>query len=534
MADRYRDRLFSADDNYARESRSAPQQPSAPDDPLAELARLIGQADPFSNFGREQRAAQPGAPRREAHQPEEPAAYEEEPARPSWLQNLASARQTREQAHDQQSYGHETYGHQEPSFDHQPQAYEQDEQYDPRYAADPLGHDPHHAGQDYHAAEPRFDLAPRSDTAPQQRYERQNFSVPQSPQEPDWGNEPLPDSARYDNVLYGQPDHDPHHGAPFAVHDDYSDGYGDPSYSEEEERPRARRGGTMTVVVVLLLAVVGTAGAFAYRTLVGSPRSGEPPIIKADAGPNKIIPPGQGSDNANKQIYDRVGDKNAERVVPREEQPVDLNARTAPRVVFPPLTQNNNPPTVASASPTVRPTGAGIGNGTLGGEEPRKIRTLSIRPGEQDAQSPAAAAPAPQARGAAAQPAPQRAAAPMTTASTSAPNAPVSLAPQAQPPQAASDTKRMASLSQSAGAVGSYVQVSSQKTEADAQASFRALQAKYSGILGSRSATVRRADLGPKGVFYRAMVGPFGTTEEASQFCSSLKSAGGQCVVQRN
>lgn len=527
MADRYRDRLFSADDSYAREGRSAPQQPSTQDDPLAELARLIGQADPLSSYGREQQSAQQAAHHQhEAPQFEEPAGYEEEPARPSWLQNLASARQTREPSYDPQAYGH-----QEPSFDHQPQSYGQDAQYDERYV-DPLGPglglDPYQQAHDQHGGEPQFEMAPRFDQAP--RYERKNLSVPQAPQEPEWGHAPLPDSARYDNVLYGQPDHDPNHGAPFAVQDDYGDGYGDQSYGEEEERPRARRGGTMTVVVVLLLAVVGTAGAFAYRTLVGSPRSGEPPIIKADAGPNKIVPPGQGTDNANKQIYDRLGDKNAERVVSREEQPVDVNARTAPRVVFPPLTQNNNPPTVASASPNVRPTGTGIGNGTLGGEEPRKIRTLSIRPGEQDAQA-SVPAPAPQAR-AAAQPAPQRVAAPATTAST---NAPVSLAPQAQPPQApAPDTKRMASLSQSAGAVGSYVQVSSQKNEADAQASFRALQAKYSGILGSRSATVRRADLGPKGVFYRAMVGPFGTTEEATQFCSSLKSAGGQCVVQRN
>ncbi|MEH2508839.1 hypothetical protein V1291_000193 [Nitrobacteraceae bacterium AZCC 1564] len=517
MADRYRDRLFSADDSYARESRSAPQQPSAPDDPLAELARLIGQADPFSNYGREQRSAQPSVHQHETHQAEDPAGYEEEPPRPSWLQNFASARQTHEQAYDQQAYGH-----QEPSFSEQPQSFGQDEQYDHRYA-DPRGHDPYHQSDDHHAAEPRFEMSPRFDSAP--RYERKNLSVPQAPQEPEWGHQPLPDSARYDHVLYGQPDHDPGHGTPFNVQDDYGDGYGDHSY-EEEERPRARQGGTMTVVVVLLLAVVGTAGAFAYRNLVGSPRSGEPPIIKADAGPNKIIPPGQG-DNANKQIYDRVGDKNAERVVSREEQPVDVNARTSPRVVFPPLTQNNNPPTVASASPEVRPTGAGIGNGTLGGEEPRKIRTLSIRPGEQDA----ASAPAPRAT---AQPAPQRVSAPSTTASTPAPNAPVSLAPQAQPSQATAPDKRVASLGHSAGAVGAYVQVSSQKTEADAQASFKALQAKYSGILGSRSATVRRADLGSKGVFYRAMVGPFGTTEEAAQFCSSLKSAGGQCVVQRN
>ena len=46
----------------------------------------------------------------------------------------------------------------------------------------------------------------------------------------------------------------------------------------------------VTVAAVLALAVVGTGAAFAYRTYVGSPRSGEPPIIKADNSPTKIVP----------------------------------------------------------------------------------------------------------------------------------------------------------------------------------------------------------------------------------------------------
>ncbi len=77
------------------------------------------------------------------------------------------------------------------------------------------------------------------------------------------------------------------------------------------------------------------------------------------------------------------------------------------------------------------------------------------------------------------------------------------------------------------------MQVSSQKTEADARASYKAIQGKYAGILGSRSATIHRADVAGKGTFYRAMVGPFGTNDEATQFCVNLKSAGGQCIVQR-
>jgi cell division septation protein DedD len=85
-----------------------------------------------------------------------------------------------------------------------------------------------------------------------------------------------------------------------------------------------------------------------------------------------------------------------------------------------------------------------------------------------------------------------------------------------------------------AGGGGYLVQVSSQRNEADAHASYKALQGKFPGVLGSRSPVIKRADLGEKGVYYRAMVGPFVSTEEASQFCGSLKSAGGQCVVQRN
>jgi cell division septation protein DedD len=81
---------------------------------------------------------------------------------------------------------------------------------------------------------------------------------------------------------------------------------------------------------------------------------------------------------------------------------------------------------------------------------------------------------------------------------------------------------------------GYVVQVSSQKNESDALASFRMMQGKYPAVLGTRSASVRRVDLGEKGVYYRAMVGPFGSSGEAAQLCDSLKTAGGQCVIQRN
>jgi hypothetical protein len=302
----------------------------------------------------------------------------------------------------------------------------------------------------------------------------------------------------------------------------------------------------ITVIVVLALAVVGTGAAFAYRTYVGLPRSGEPPIIKADAGPTKIVPaPADGTG----KLPDRMaaGD-GTEKIVPREEAPVDVNAKSAPRVVFPPLNPNGNPPSVASVAPGAPPPASG-GNGTLPNNEPRKIKTLTVRGDQPDgaaapvtATPPPAAKPAPAARTAAA-PSPAATRNPPSAANASA-NAPLSLTPQGAQPAPAPDTRtRVATTnpvqappapSAGAGSGGYLVQVSSQRNEADAQASYKALQGKFPTVLGSRAPLIKRADLGDKGVYYRAMVGPFGSPDEASQFCGSLKTAGGQCVVQRN
>ncbi|MBN9586344.1 MAG: sporulation protein [Afipia sp. 62-7] len=530
MANQYRDRPFPADDDYGRDDSRSASQPRAESDPLAELARLIGQSDPMSTFGREQRQPQRPAPR----------------------------------AQDD----YDQYAAPQPRA---PQAYDQDRYAQDRYAQDPYAQEHHGAGgyasndapepyaepQDAPASRPSWlqnltgrrsrDTSYRADEQVDQPYAAGQYDPAPVHRDPHFdhsGYEPLPQARahgqqmptdRYDDVLYGAADNAP--AAGYAQDEVYGAPY-DQSYGDgyEQAEPKQRRGGTMTVIVVLLLAIVGTGAAFAYRTFIGSPRSGEPPVIKADTGPNKVIPPGAG-DSSGKQITDRVGDKSTERMVSREEQPVDVNARTnpnaGPRVVFPPLTQNANPPTVASASTATRPTGAGVGNGTLqGGEEPRKIRTLSIRPGDQTdatAAAPGAALPS-SPRAQAPQP---RAAAPASAPTGSQANAPMSLSPQPSAPAEAARPK-VAALTPSGGAAGAYVQVSSQRSEADARASFRALQGKYSGILGSRSATIHRADIAGKGTFYRAMVGPFGSGDEAAQFCMSLKSAGGQCVVQRN
>src|SRR4051794_22887724 len=86
MADQYQDRpLPGADDRGSR--RTASREES---DPLAELARLIGQTDALSNFGR---ANQPMPARDPAQwqQPEPAPEVEEAPAAgpPRWMQRVA-------------------------------------------------------------------------------------------------------------------------------------------------------------------------------------------------------------------------------------------------------------------------------------------------------------------------------------------------------------------------------------------------------------------------------------------------------------
>ena len=78
------------------------------------------------------------------------------------------------------------------------------------------------------------------------------------------------------------------------------------------------------------------------------------------------------------------------------------------------------------------------------------------------------------------------------------------------------------------------MQVTSQHSEAEAQASFRELRAKFPNQLNGREPIIRRADLGAKGTYYRALVGPFASVEDAAGLCSGIKAAGGNCIVQKN
>jgi hypothetical protein len=439
-----------------------------------------------------------------------------------------------------------------------------------REAVRPAYPGPDHPTQDYgnhgysaeaYQADPGFDETDQHYSAhadPDQDYQsaqhplRRYTAQPAAPvheeyphEEPSFGQaDQALDPSRYDDALFGPLDHGRQEVQYEQAYSDDPYGYRDGYEDEPGEESPKRRGGLTTVVAVLALAVVGTGAAFAYRTYIGSPRNGAPPIIRADTSPTKIIPASSADSG---KVPDRLASADGtEKIVPREETPVDVNANVSstPRVVFPPPNLSPNPSTVP-ASMTQAAAPANIGNGLMPNSQPRKIKTLTVSGDETDTANAAAPAPVVQPPASNSKPAPavrtvRTAPASTATAYASAnSNAPLSLAPQAIQSAAAPHSQVATNAPEPIAppntvSSGYMVQVSSQRNEADAQASYRVLQGKFPNVLGSRSPTIRRADLGSKGVYYRAMVGPFGSAEEASQFCGNLKSAGGQCVVQRN
>ena len=315
-----------------------------------------------------------------------------------------------------------------------PQEYDDEPEYEPapvhplhRYAAQ----QPQHAAQ-----QPQY--AAHQPPPPPQDYD-------EAPQQ--YADEPQHDPSRYDDALYGRLETGEHDYQRDPAYPDDPYAYQGEEY-EEEPAPKKRSRGLMTIAAVLALAVVGTGAAFAYRTFVGSPRSGEPPIIRADNSPTKVVP--APSDAGAGKTPDRLlqGD-GGEKLVSREETPVDVNSRSGgPRVVFPPLNQNANPPPAASVSPSAPMTTAA--NGTMPNNEPRRIRTLAVKGDPADnggvpAGASAPPRPAPPTRGVVAAPAVAPGPGPTTpparnpaSANASA-NPPMSLAPQADFPAADPD-----------------------------------------------------------------------------------------------
>lgn len=543
MSEPARNRFALDLDDLERQLRGAaqPQKPGAASDPLMELTRLVGQDDPLKELfaGRSAEQARPAAP-----STPQPVSWSGQRTEPSFQPTLVTAPPVQSAPPPADVRGaldefEALLRRTEPVRTAPPQ---------------PAAKVPAAPVHDYDEPEP---LAARAQPYAMQQ-DGPHAYVPEPPRDLD---EAAGQVHAQPHAYAPQPAPDYHQAAP-----DYD---AQPHDAEDEPRDFRRsrsRKGMLTAAALVIVAVGGVGAAMVFRNGKPAGVNGQPPVIAADTGPSKVAPVNPGGaeiPNQNKQIYERSGDASADKtkVVSREEQPVDV--QQAARSMASRPTQGANgaiTPTdtaaagLASTEPGLVPIPAVPGLG-----EPRKVRTVAIRPdgtpapanaaatsgvgqgivtGSAPSNRPASAAPAQTAQAA---PRPQQpgatpAAAPKTQERAAAPATP----PAAATPAANTRTAALAPQQAEPAATapradpngGFAVQLGAPGSEAEARATFAALQRKYPGQLSGQSPIVRKTELNGKTV-YRLRVGPY-SREDASSMCSALQAAGGQCFIAKN
>jgi hypothetical protein len=397
---------------------------------------------------------------------------------------------------------------------------------DPYAASAP--YDPYAASPAYPVSAPALDLDP---------YRAERAAAAQLA-DVDW-RAPAPAPAYEDPQAYAQP---PGYGQPQG----YGEPQPDPAWDEPAPAAPAQRSRRPLALIGGAVAgcVVGAGITYAMRSGPSTPR--EAPTIKAAAGPVKIQPEqpkpaGQAAQSAS--ILDRNGDERiaASRVVNREEQPVDVReaARAGARA---------EPPAPAGAA----------ANSFF--PEPRRVRTVAVRPDGTIAPdpapppapvaSPASSTPAPAARpqppGAAPVRPPQASAAPAAPAAPKTTERAGAVTPAASTPSVGAPPRNLVPPTQttastapapvaaaSAGAGGPFaVQLAAPGSEAEARAVIARLRQQYGPALGGLQPTTAKASVNGRDIYRVRVVGL--SQDGANALCNRLKASGATCFVARN
>ena len=316
------------------------------------------------------------------------------------------------------------------------------------------------------------------------------------------------------------------------------DPYAQEGYAEEEPPPRRRRGGMITVGPCLGSRWSAPREPMPIARSLAAPAPSTPPLIKADTTPNKVAPAAPSSEGS-KQIYDRIGDRGqGEKVVPREEQPLDIKRPRRrrgrrSRVVrpcvgsAPPLradservagTDRQRGRLRAGATPTAPPAPTASTTQRARVANPARCRT-----GQRSAPTGGARSPR-RPRPAGARPAPQRRTIPPlhpAPATRAQPPRPSRTADAAQATSGVSRPARSAAWPRATRIDRRrYVVQVSAHDPGGRLASFRAMQAKYPNVLGGKQWSAQEGGAG-KGTFYGAQVGPFAARDDARRLRSS-------------
>jgi len=344
--------------------------------------------------------------------------------------------------------------------------------------------------------------------------------------------------------------------------------------TEFAEAPRSRRLLFVTAAIIVV-GISGIGATFALKRTPAGPQ--QIAMIKATTRPAKVAAPPQIQSASAKaaiqdaSVLDTTPQPAPVGVINRTEEPVDLphaagvrlaadvgNAQSVPVPVPPSVAAT--PDSGHAQSGQARAPGTQVASTSneafgLGGMiQPRKVKTVTVRPDgtvvADDAAAPmppdsTAATPLAAAAAAAGEDTASTGALPQTSANGGEAAAALPMAAEEPPPPSHSSRAhakpvRVANLAHDDAngvaetrASGSFaVQLAARATESEAHQALTQLARKYSSVLGTKHLKFRRAKVGGKSVF-RVRVGSL-SKDAAAKLCTALQGKGGSCFVARD
>jgi hypothetical protein len=298
--------------------------------------------------------------------------------------------------------------------------------------------------------------------------------------------------------------------------------------SEDDDDVEGSRLPLLIVLALLVLAMFGGVVWLAYTQGVARGR-GETPVLTAAAGPEKVAPAQPGGTNVPYQgfkIYEQPAPsddsadaaapaktadtpppalKPAQEAAPKPAPVAMAPARPAPPPAPPPVAKPE--PQKAVAAPAAKPTPAPV---KTAAPPAKSVAALIQQANTMPPPAKLSAAPVP--------------AGPAT-------GAPRQLgSPVAEKPAPVAAKPVIAAAKPAA--TGAYVlQIGAYKSQADADAAWKAYKAKHAALLSGYAPDVQQAELGEKGTWYRLRIAGFGDKDGASATCDRLKADGGTCFL---
>jgi cell division septation protein DedD len=258
--------------------------------------------------------------------------------------------------------------------------------------------------------------------------------------------------------------------------------------------------------------------AYTYKTFLATPTRA--PVVKVtDPGPSKVKPSLSGGKefaHTDKKLLNRLDEEGGGQRGADERANEDPNAPRRVRSI--PISPAGGSGGSAAAVPGITLDNVGPPGSAA---PPARVQIPSAPPPQATVARAEAPVAAPPVRVVAAPPP----AAP-AVAAEAAPAPARKVAAAAPPPAREPAPPKVSSAVVTASTTGYVAVLSSQKSRMDALKAFADLQQKYGDVLSSKTPDVQEANLGDKGVWYRAVVGPPVSRDAASGICSQLKAAG--------